>query len=215
MTRADDDEVREDRATRAGAQRERRRMHILVAAAKLFGQRGYHGASVADVIEAAEISRGTFYLYFDSKDALFLELMEQFIQRIMSVVEVVDPEGAAPTDRIVENVRRVVDVVFENRDLAVMVLREGFGVRPEVDEKLGRFYGFVREMLEGALLNGARHGLTRKVDESLAATALIGAIKEMFLHELVLGHSHEDGRHALSEALIDFGLRGLLIQRGS
>jgi AcrR family transcriptional regulator len=144
---------------------------------------------------------------------VFLELMEQFIQRIMSVVEVVDPEGEAPTERIAENVRRVVEVVFEQRDLTVMVLREGFGVRPEVDEKLGRFYGFVREMLEGALRNGARHGLTRKVDEALAATALIGAIKEVFLHELVLGHSHEDGRKAISEALVDFGLRGLLIQR--
>lgn len=211
--RADDEEVRGDRSSRASEQREKRRAHILAAAAKLFGQRGYHGTSVADVIEAAEISRGTFYLYFDSKDAVFLELMEQFIQRIMSVVEVVDPEGAAPTERIAENVRRVVDVVFEQRDLTVMVLREGFGVRPEVDEKLGRFYGFVREMLEGALRNGARHGLTRAVDESLAATALIGAIKEVFLHELVLGHSHEDGRKAISEALVDFGLRGLLIQR--
>lgn len=211
--RADDEEVRGDRSSRASEQREKRRAHILAAAAKLFGQRGYHGTSVADVIEAAEISRGTFYLYFDSKDAVFLELMEQFIQRIMSVVEVVDPEGAAPTERIAENVRRVVDVVFEQRDLTVMVLREGFGVRPEVDEKLGRFYGFVREMLEGALRNGARHGLTRAVDVSLAATALIGAIKEVFLHELVLGHSHEDGRKAISEALVDFGLRGLLIQR--
>lgn len=210
---AEDDDTRGDRTSRAGAQRERRRVHILLAAAKLFGQRGYHGTSVADVIEAAEISRGTFYLYFDSKDAVFLELMEQFIQRIMAVVEVVDPEGAAPTERIAENVRRVVDVVFEHRDLTVMVLREGFGVRPEVDEKLGRFYGFVREMLEGALRNGARHGLIRKVDEALAATALIGAIKEVFLHELVLGHSHEDGRKAISEALVDFGLRGLLTQR--
>lgn len=210
---AEDDESKGDRSSRAGAQRERRRVHILLAAAKLFGQRGYHGTSVADVIEAAAISRGTFYLYFDSKDAVFLELMEQFIQRIMSVVEVVDPEGASPTERIAENVRRVVDVVFEHRDLTVMVLREGFGVRPEVDEKLGRFYGFVREMLEGALRNGARHGLIRKVDEALAATALIGAIKEVFLHELVLGHSHEDGRKAISEALVDFGLRGLLTQR--
>jgi AcrR family transcriptional regulator len=210
---AEDDDSRGDRSSRAEAQRERRRVHILLAAAKLFGQRGYHGTSVADVIEAAEISRGTFYLYFDSKDAVFLELMEQFIQRIMAVVQVVDPEGPTPTERIAENVRRVVDVVFEHRDLTVMVLREGFGVRPEVDEKLGRFYGFVREMLEGALRNGARHGLTRQVDEALAATALIGAIKEVFLNELVLGHSHEDGRKAISEALVDFGLRGLLIQR--
>ena len=33
-----------------------------------------------DVIDAAGISRGTFYLYFDSKDELFLELIERFIR---------------------------------------------------------------------------------------------------------------------------------------
>jgi AcrR family transcriptional regulator len=200
------------RSARAEAQRERRRGHILAAASTLFSQRGYHATSIADVIEAAGISRGTFYLYFDSKDAVFLELMEQFIQQIMAVVEVVDPEAPEPTTRIVENVRRVVEVVFERRDLTVMVLREGFGVRPDVDEKLGRFYGFVREMLEGALRNGAQHGLTRQVDEALVATALIGAIKEVVLHELAAGRPEAESRAAVTEALIGFGLRGLLVK---
>jgi hypothetical protein len=105
-----------------------------------------------------------------------------------------------------------VEVVFERRDLTVMVLREGFGVRPDVDEKLGRFYGFVREMLEGALRNGAQHGLTRQVDEALVATALIGAIKEVVLHELAAGRPEAESRAAVTEALIGFGLRGLLVK---
>jgi AcrR family transcriptional regulator len=209
-TRAHETTPRSARATRAGAQRERRRAHILLASSALFSQRGYHATSIADVIEAAGISRGTFYLYFDSKDAIFLELMEHFIQRIMAVVEVVDPEGEAPTQRIADNVRRVVDVVFEQRELALMVLRESFGMRPDVDEKLERFYGFVRDMLEGALRNGARHGLTRKVDEGLAATALIGAIKEVFLHQLLREGGAHEPRAAVAEALLDFGLRGLV-----
>ena len=209
-TRAPETASRSTRATRAGAQRERRRAHILLASSALFSQRGYHATSIADVIEAAGISRGTFYLYFDSKDAIFLELMEHFIQRIMAVVEVVDPEGEAPTQRIADNVRRVVDVVFEQRELALMVLRESFGMRPDVDEKLERFYGFVRDMLEGALRNGARHGLTRKVDEGLAATALIGAIKEVFLHQLLREGGEHEPRAAVAEALLDFGLRGLV-----
>ena len=118
------------RSVRAGAQRERRREAILRAASTLFSRQGYHSTSVADVIAAAGISRGTFYLYFDNKDSLFLELMEQFIQRIMEVLEVVDPDGANPTLKIYENVRRVVDVVFDYQDLTVMVLREDLGPQP-------------------------------------------------------------------------------------
>jgi AcrR family transcriptional regulator len=198
------------RSARAEAQRGARREGILKAASVLFGRQGYHGTSVADVIAAAGISRGTFYLYFDNKDSLFLELMEQFIQRIMEVVEVVDAGGPDPTGEIYENVRRVVDVVFDNQDLTVMVLREDLGLNPEVDEKLKRFYGFVREMVEGALENGARLGLIRKVNEPIVATALIGAIKEVFLHHLVIAPQTTPARESVAESLLDFGLRGLL-----
>jgi hypothetical protein len=103
----------------------------------------------------------------------------------------------------------VVDVVFERRELTLMVLRESFGVRADVDEKLARFYGFVQEMLEGALRNGAAHGLTREVDAPIVARALVGAFKEVLLH--ALGAAGEVGmsRAAVARALLDFGLRGL------
>ena len=199
------------RSVRAEALRERRREAILRAASALFSRQGYHSTSVADVIAAAGISRGTFYLYFDHKDSLFLELIEQFIQRIMEVMEVVDADGPDPTFEIYENVRRVVDVVFDYQDLTVLVLREDLGLNPEVDEKLKRFYGFVREMVEGALQNGARLGLIRKVNEPIVATALIGAIKEVFLHHLVSAPDRAPSRQELAESLLDFGLRGLLV----
>jgi AcrR family transcriptional regulator len=203
-------EAPDRRSLRAEAQRGVRREAILRVASGLFGRQGYHATSVADVIAAAGISRGTFYLYFDNKDSLFLELMEQFIQRIIEVVEVVDPRAPDPTRKIYENVRRVVDVVFDNQDLTVMVLREDMGLNPEVDEKLERFYGFMREMVQGALENGARLGLIRKVNEPIVATALIGAIKEVFLHHLVSGKGTIPTRESVAESLLDFGLRGLL-----
>jgi AcrR family transcriptional regulator len=204
------DHALDRRSARAEAQRGRRRDAILRAASRLFSRQGYHSTSVADVIAAAGISRGTFYLYFDNKDSLFLELIEQFVQRIISVVEVVDPSRPHPTQRIYENVRRVVDVVFDNRDLTVLVLRENVGLNPEVDEKLQRFYGFVRSMVEGALENGARVGLIRKVNEPIVATALIGAIKEVFMHHLVIAPDNAPARESVAESLLDFGLRGLL-----
>ncbi|MDH5671028.1 MAG: TetR/AcrR family transcriptional regulator [Myxococcales bacterium] len=200
------------RTVRAEARRERRREEILMAAAVVFAQRGYHAASVSDVIDAAEISRGTFYLYFDGKDALFLELMRSFTRQIVEVVRVVDADGPDPGAEIRANIRRVVDVVFDNRDLTLMVLREDIGLRPDVDEHLERFYGFVREMLEGALVNGAEHGLIRRVNERLVTTALIGAIKEVFLYHLLDDHTDKPDRDAVAESLVDFGVRGLLPQ---
>lgn len=48
-------------------QKRERRQQILDAAKHVFAEAGYHGASINAIIERAEIARGTFYLYFESK----------------------------------------------------------------------------------------------------------------------------------------------------
>jgi AcrR family transcriptional regulator len=44
---------------------------VLDAGATVFADRGYHAARVDDIVKAAEVSHGTFYLYFSSKQDLF------------------------------------------------------------------------------------------------------------------------------------------------
>jgi AcrR family transcriptional regulator len=197
------------RALRAERQRNERRDAIVRAAERVFGKLGYHDASITEVIDAAGISRGTFYLYFDGKSALFLELIERFIGFVTSALQVVDPTGPDPARRILENVQRVVDVAFEHPELTRVVLRESRGLNSDIDEKLDRLYGFLHEMVEGALINGARTGLTRPVNATVVAAALIGAFKEVFLGSLSPASS-VPSRQELAEALFQFGIRGLL-----
>jgi AcrR family transcriptional regulator len=197
------------RALRAERQRVERRDAIVRAAERVFGKLGYHVASISEVIDEAGISRGTFYLYFDGKSALFLELIERFIGFVTSALQVVDPAGPDPAARILENVQRIVDVAFEHPELTRVVLRESRGINPEIDEKLDRLYGFLHEMVEGALINGARTGITRTVHAPVVAAALIGAFKEVFLSNLPPGGA-APSRNGLAEALFEFGIRGLL-----
>ncbi len=197
------------RALRAERQRSERRDAIVRAAERVFGQLGYHVASISEVIDEAGISRGTFYLYFDGKSALFLELIERFVGLVTSALQVVDPAGPDPARRILENVQRVVDVAFDHPELTRVVLRESRGLNPEIDEKLDRLYGFLHEMVEGALINGARTGITRSVHAPVVAAALIGAFKEVFLSNLA-PQGTAPSRESLAEALFEFGIRGLV-----
>ena len=200
------------RVLRAEQKRSERRDAIVRAAERVFGRLGYHAASISEVIDAAGISRGTFYLYFDGKDALFLELIERFIGLVTGALQVVDPQGPDPARRILENVQRVVDVAFDHPELTRVVLRESRGLNPDVDQKLDRLYGFLAEMLEGALNGGARTGLTRSVRAEVIATALIGAFKETFLSNLPPAAAARS-RAELAEALFEFGIRGLIAPR--
>lgn len=198
------------RSQRAIEKRQARRTDILKAAVHLFSSHGFHATSIADVIAEAGISRGTFYLYFDSKEALFLDLMDLFAKRIMEVVEVVDPAGPDPIQKIYQNVCRIVDVVFDNRELAVIVFRETYGIDSGIDQKLNKLYGFLREMINGALTKGATWGIIRPVNEQVVTTALIGAIKEVFYHHLVIEPYPVPDRDAFSTSLFEFSTKGLL-----
>jgi len=54
---------------------ERTRLRLLEAAERIFGEHGFHSASVTDITREAEVANGTFYLYFPSKADLLCELV--------------------------------------------------------------------------------------------------------------------------------------------
>jgi AcrR family transcriptional regulator len=62
----------------AEAAREARRGQIIAAALACFARAGYHATTMADVAAQAEVSKGTPYLYFESKEALFIALHKQW-----------------------------------------------------------------------------------------------------------------------------------------
>jgi len=55
----------------------RTRARILEAAEEVFHRDGFHRASIVDITRGAGVGQGTFYLYFPSKEALFVELVRQ------------------------------------------------------------------------------------------------------------------------------------------
>ena len=198
------------RTRRAQKRRAATREIILVAGERVFGTQGYLATSVADVIAAANVARGTFYLHFDSKEALFQELVDRFVGRVQGVVRRVEPgPGPRPLMQIQENVERVINLLFDQRDLAILVLRESTGLDARVDEKLKALDSFLQTMMEGALRNGVALGLVRRVNETVVAIALIGAIKEVLFQLVVQEDAPTMDRGEVASTLLEFGLRGL------
>jgi AcrR family transcriptional regulator len=59
------------------ARGERTRRSLLAAGEEVFGRRGYHDASIAEITRSAGVAQGTFYLYFDTKRELMRAVMEE------------------------------------------------------------------------------------------------------------------------------------------
>lgn len=63
--------------------REVRRQQILDAAIDCFCSKGYHGASINDIVEASGTSKGNVYWYFSSKEEIFLAVVEMWAERAL------------------------------------------------------------------------------------------------------------------------------------
>lgn len=81
---------------RAPEQKQERRQDLLDAAAQCFLNNGYRLPSCAEVARAAGVAKGTVYLYFDTKEAVFLALLGHQLVRLLSRLEAL-PERSGDT----------------------------------------------------------------------------------------------------------------------
>ena len=126
-----------------------RRQQILGHARDVFAKRGYHHAKIEDIVTAAGVARGTFYLYFADKRAIFEEIVDRFIAKLaMNVVRVdVYDKNRSVADQVRENIRRVVGMLLDDRATTKILLTDALGVDAAFDRKLHSFYDEVTKLL--------------------------------------------------------------------
>ncbi len=73
-------------------ERERRRQQIIVAAKRVFTEKGFNKATIEDIARNAELSPGTLYLYFKNKEELYASLSLRILQYLVIRVEHVKNE---------------------------------------------------------------------------------------------------------------------------
>jgi AcrR family transcriptional regulator len=71
---------------------------LLDAAAEEFGEKGFHEASVSSITRRAGVALGSFYTYFDSKDALFRALVGDMSEKVRTSARSALHEGMGPLE---------------------------------------------------------------------------------------------------------------------
>lgn len=167
--------------------RQERREQVLGCAIELFAEKGYHATTVDDIVTRAGVARGTFYLYFTDKRSIFDELLDLYIATIDERITRIDPALGLELclDLTRQNIRRVLEISFEQRALTKILLSDAVGLDAEFDRKLLGFYQHVSSLLESALRDGQEMGVVRACDVSVNAVFILGALKEL-LYQVVM-----------------------------
>lgn len=198
------------RSRRAAETREARRAQILESALQVFSERGYHGASVSDLVAAAGVARGTFYLYFDSKDAVFRELLDELLDHLRGSVVGVDLSPGAPDleVQLVGTVERILRTVESNRALTRIIFREAVGLDAEVDARMRAFYDSLTSFIATSLEVGRTLGVVGSVDVDIAATCILGSLRGV-VQRYVVDSEAPMVVERVARAVVTHNLRGV------
>lgn len=189
---------------------EERRAQILDRALVVFAERGYHGASVSHIVKAAGVARGTFYLYFDSKEAVFRDLLDALLDTFRNSVRGMDiGPSAAPMEEQLEGILvRMLRTAESNRALTRIIFREAVGLDETVDARLQTFDDALHGWLVAALTLGEGLQLVRASDKDVAATCIMGATRQVIDRYVVSSEAPFDAE-AIARAVVRFSLDGL------
>ena len=192
-------------------QKRERRRQILDAAKHVFADSGYHGASIHAIIDRAGIARGTFYLYFESKSAVFSSILDEAMERLrrlMHRIDVDDPKAAPPQVQLRQQIVAALEFVVQDRALAMLLLSAGHTPDAEAAERLDQFFGEVRDLLRRAFEAGQEIKLLRKVQPELLAAAFLGMIRGVVEH--IITHAHPPTVESVVDEILLVALRGVI-----
>jgi AcrR family transcriptional regulator len=146
------------------------RRRLLDAAEKVFGEVGYHEASIVKLTEAAGVAQGTFYLYFDSKKAIFDELVRDLNRRVRHAMKQGSDRGKTRFEAEVLGFDAYFRFTADHPAL-YRIIRQAEFVSPEM---LEYHYERLAQGYVEALARARETGEVGQIDPEVTAWALMG-----------------------------------------
>jgi AcrR family transcriptional regulator len=185
------------------------RAQLLDAAANVFAESGYRGATVDQIVAKAGLSKGTFYWHFESKEELFGALLEERIdspaRALMRITEAAPAESpTAPT------VSQGLAALFEQERGLVLLLHEYWSAAVRDANVKARYVErqrALRDTLAHALeVRHRRTGVPLAIPAQALATAFIALAEGLSAEALIDPDSIEEGLFGAILSLVYDGL---------
>jgi AcrR family transcriptional regulator len=177
-------------AKRARANARRRTPEMIEAAARVFAERGFHGATTQDIADVLGIRQASLYYYFSSKEAALelvcLQGVAGFVETAKSIAK--DTAAAGAADKVAQLIRAHLSPLGERGDFVRVFLNERQHLPAESRRRIGKWSRGYERLLEDTFKEGVRRGEFRAdLDTRLATLGLLG-----MLNAVARWHANEE-----------------------
>ena len=172
---------------------------------------GFEEVTVADIANAAGVSRVTFYKHFKDKKDLLMAIVSEVASRLEKVIVPVSllKDRTKVMHQVTSNMERVLDVVESSPPLFKLLFGGGRTTGGLAEDVLESLEQRMVEVIKRAIQDGLESKLLRAVDPDVASVTLWASFRAAILGPLGKGQlTVEEARKRISN-LIDYHLYGL------
>lgn len=152
------------------------RKEILDAAARIFGEIGFHAASMQDIADAVNLKKGSLYYHVSSKQEILLELLDQALDLLNQRIRAAVRPAQSPGKKLTAAIQEYMDILTENQALSSVLLFDHRALKPTYRKKhipaRDEFEHIWREIIE----DGRSSGEFEIDDPAVAVRAILGSL---------------------------------------
>lgn len=150
------------------------REDILEAAAQVFRQKGFHGASMNDIADAVSLQKASLYHHVSSKQEILGEILEQALRLLLDRISSITTQNVSADKKLRLMIREYLQILVENIDLAAVLLFEHRALERRQHARHIPNRDKFESLWKDTLAEGVRTKIFKCDDPGLTTRALLG-----------------------------------------
>lgn len=162
-------------STRRHASQRRRAPQIIEAAARVFAERGFHGATTQDIADVLGIKQASLYYYFSSKEAALELVCLRGVEGFFEAAKAIAARPESARKRLALLINSHLSPLVDRADFVKVFLNERQHLPTESRRRIGRWSRGLERIFEEVIKEGIAKGEFRAaLDPRMATLAILG-----------------------------------------
>ena len=171
---------------------------IIRAALEIFSQKLFHQVAISEVAAASGVGKGTIYIYFDSKEALFREVIKYSYNAYYESLKECLEAGKSARDKLKRIMDMQKEVMQTQKKFVYMLAKEKLISSLILEEEAFQCQQEMIDLVSRVIEEGIKEGEFRNMDPDLAAKIFMGGVAALWYSAYVY-----ESKEALEQNSVD------------
>ncbi len=187
---------------------EGKRKNILESATRVFAKKGFSDTKIQDIANECGVAHGTIYLYFKSKDDLFMSIFQENLAELIAYIGSEIQKETSSKGKFKRMISLQLEIIESNPDLTKLILIEFPGTGKFLNngniDVLSNYIDLIGDLLDEGIKEGT---FSTGIRTEIAATMIYAAMQGVATRWLLDGMSYS--LKEIEEQIANFLLKGL------